>query len=47
MMIKWFFIYLYRYFKDGRSDKQKENVDWLLRVNGNKTLLRIWRYLNG
>ena len=39
--MKWYFIYLYRYFKDDRSEKEAENVDWLLRVSDNKRLLKL------
>lgn len=45
--MKWYFIYLYRYFKDDRSQKEAENVDWLLRVSDNKRLLKIWRWIHG
>ena len=45
--MKWYLIYLYRYFKSGRSSKEIGNVDWLLKMSDNKRLLRIWRWLHG
>ena len=47
MMIKWFFIYLWRYIKSGADPKEVENLDWFIRLNKNKTLLRIWRWIHG
>ena len=44
--MKWYFIYLYRYFKDERSSKEAENIDWLLRVNNQKLLLKLWRRIH-
>tara|TARA_R100001594_G_scaffold135882_1_gene177913 strand:+ start:283 stop:432 length:150 start_codon:yes stop_codon:yes gene_type:complete len=44
--VKWYFIYLMRYFKGGRSKEQIENVDWFLRVCGHKRLLRLWRKIH-
>ena len=44
---KWYFIYLWRYFKSFGSDKHIIQVDWFLKLNGHKTLRRIWRKLHG